>query len=259
MKTLIILMIALAAPEVRAESLKDKFLNQNHFVDDRVFAEIYQLAEKYNGADSQERAYATELQNLYCEGSTPKFIVKRTVNFVPVGQTDTPLDYASEQASKQMDMAKFFFKNDFIYASGWGKDLSHYLLHRSYREDDTNNDERYISASQYHQFFFKNKQLALDMGFLIKHFTFKIPQHEIGSMYKAPGDMLLMNKFGYTKNGFQASEVINFKDYIWRYVLIHDTEVKEALKDDGSIVFQIEWTPSLFCKYGVPVSALKSL
>lgn len=239
-------------------SQKDKFLAMSHFVTDDVFEKIYQLAVKYQGKDDQERAYASELQNLYCNGTTPRFIVKKSVVFTPGIPAGIALDYANEQSMKQMEMAKFFFKQDFLYASGWGKDVSQYLLRRGYTMNDSNSDSTYISGSDYQEFFFKNRQLSLDMGFLIKHFTFKIPKDLTGTMYRSSEDALLMDKFGYSSGEFKSSEAINFKDYIWRYVLIHDTQVKQSLKDSGT-VFEMNWTPTLFCKYGMPLPSLKSI
>lgn len=259
-KFLLVTIIALITNTSLAadDEAKAKFMAVNHFVNDNVFGNIYELAKKYDGHEDQERQYSKELQNLYCNGTIPRFIVKKTVVFKTSIDDGMPLDYAAEQAFLQTEMAKFFYKNDFLYSSGWGHDLSQYLLHRSYLPDDTNNDAHYISASAYRNFTFKYKQLALDMGFLIKHFTFKIPQELVSSMYDTKDDMFKMDKFGYKNGSFHASEVINFKDYVWRYVLIHDTQVKRALKDDGSVVYEINWIPNLFCHYGIPVSALKS-
>lgn len=226
-----------------------------YFLKDSEWKKYKEILDK---TDDEPKLTTDKIMNFYCNGQKPKFAIIRTVKFKPNIENWRPIDIKALEAEKQIAMSSYFFKNDFLYRSGGGKNLSKYLQKRTNLDkyNDNVDSEHFVSSGDYREFSYRNLELSADMFMLIDNFTFHLPQSAISEMYKSKSDDFHINKFGYVLDQFKATEAILFKDYIWRYVLIHDTQVKEAPQDDGSTAFDITWTPDLFCRYGISIQNL---
>ena len=226
-----------------------------HFVDEDTWQKLFAA-----GSDPDPKKMPPKFREVYCDGDKPRFKVTRLVHFKPKVNEGTPVDLASIKIKKQQGMAPYYFQHDFFYSSGNGADLSEYLHTRTSDpkgNDNSSNLDRYVNVGDYWSFVTAHYERALEMAYLIEHFTFRLPPSAIKQMYGTPHDDFHINRFGYSKgSSFAASEAIHFKDYIWRYTLIHDVQVKSAPQGDG-VDYQVTWTPDLFCKYSVSIDDLR--
>lgn len=101
-----------------------------------------------------------------------------------------------------------------------------------------------------------------DISFLEDNFTFMFPKeiiYQINSQEKYG-----LDNWGYAdgynreESKFSAEKAVERRRFMWKDILTNQTSIKEAVQEDGSIVFELGLDMNLFCQYGVPVTDLLS-
>jgi hypothetical protein len=226
-----------------------------HFMPDSDYKPLEELGGRLKENVKLLPEFNEKFRATFCNGTQPRLSIKKVVPFKPSVDPGTPIDAASQESLKQIAMARYFYQNDFFYISGRGKDLSEYIIRHAKGEKkyNTPGDPQFVTMTDYRLFSRDHSEKTDDIAFLTDGFTFHLPQSVAASLYNSPADDFHVDKLGWGTGQFSASEALNFREYIWRYTFIHDTAVKEAPQADGSITFEVTWTPNLFCQYGVPI------
>lgn len=180
-----------------------------------------------------------EIQNIFCNGKTPRFSMKYSANLKPQHEPGVPLDIAAKNHAKFLKQARDFFDNEFYLNTALLERESQFVL---VPYDGT-------------------------LAFLQEHYTFALPpkviEHVAMRKFDTQPPHIFFEQWGYDDDyvgegdgavqhlTFAASLAIKNREYIWESVFRNQTSLIEAAKEGGSTTFEIIFNFDLFCKYGI--------
>ena len=274
-----LLSILIASEPVRVASTdrpKVKVL-QPHLLPDAVYNQISLAIE--SGANKPGQLQQTE--TALCNGSSPRVSIKRTFTYSPPSTNGLPLDEANAWKISHLDGAHKFLKKEFFYYAGQSfsgvsqpenidqpleEDQLDVVDREAYDRRNFVSSEQLLLktyAARFLKPLFFREGGYVDMQFLFRRYTFRIPYDVITKFEKAdptpriklPADN---HYFGYDRDTFSPKMALDHQDFIWRWIAKNSTSISQAAAEDGDTRFSVEMNLDLFCRYAVIVNDLRS-
>lgn len=240
-----------------------------HMLPDDAFRAMNTIAG-LNGSNSEK---LSKIQAVVCDGSKPRFSIRRTLEYIPPNTAGLPIDEALRWKKLHAEGARKFLKEKYFYFSGQknsdasqpedaDEPASQKEIEKADREaywhgNSSGGDFRLEQTyeARFLKTAFLHKGGYPDMQFLFDVYTFRIPVSVFDQTKHIP-----LWYLGYEgKNDvFSASNAMKNRNDIWNWVAERSTSLAEAATDSSTIRYGVEFKFDLFCKYAIPVTDLES-
>ena len=100
-----------------------------------------------------------------------------------------------------------------------------------------------------------------DLAILKFMYSWKIPKEDLTRLFHIPADdsnALQYYGYNFESRQYSASLALEHQGTMWTRMLENQTELSSSSKEDGSILYEMKPDFSAFCKWAVPINALKS-
>ena len=248
-----------------------------HLFSDSVYKEMSLAME----TAAPKREQLQQIQNVLCNGNSPRVSLKRVFAYRPPDTAGLPIDEAHAWLKLHAAGARQFLKNEFYYYSGQtfsgisqpenmdqpiDADQLDAIDRKAYELRNFVNGPQLLQntyAARFLKTLFFREGGYVDMQLLFQKFTFRVPLEVVNKFEKlnpTPNIKLpaANHYFGYDRETFSARFALEHQDFLWRWIARNSTSVAEAATDNGEIRFAVDMKLDFFCKYSVPVTDLRS-